>query len=208
MANATLTDLDDAFYTALSALVAGPPTPSAPFAVCARYAGPVTRKGLSDVCREQYPAVLLRMDGETTTRDILTWAYSEERGESSWSVIVVVEDPREVDEGLRGDANAPGAMRLIDAVLGAVNALAVPGTYQSITPRAVSTAPELVQDGVVYAYTTRVSVLRVLPQADNPDPAAGLPLLNPMVGELNLVDTYDDPDSVNPLVPLEADPNP
>ena len=54
----------------------------------------------------------------------------------------------------------------------------------------------------------RVAALRVLPQADNPDPAAGLPLLNPMVGDLNLTGTLDDPDSVNPLVEFEAEPNP
>ena len=48
----------------------------------------------------------------------------------------------------------------------------------------------------------------MIPQATNPDPAAGLPLLNPMVGDLNLTDTLDDPDSVNPLVIFEAEPNP
>jgi hypothetical protein len=70
MANATLATIDAAMNTALSALVSGPPAPNTPFAVCARYAGPVTKKGLSNVCREQYPAVMLRFDGETITRDI------------------------------------------------------------------------------------------------------------------------------------------
>ncbi len=208
MANATLADLDDALLTALTALVAGPPTANAPFALAGRYAGPTTKKDLSNVCREQFPAVLLRFERESVTRDILTWAYSEERGESSWSVISVVEDPREVDEGMRGTTTSPGVMRCIDAALGAVNALAAANTYQGITLRAVETRPELVEGGVVYAYATRVAALRVLPQADNPDPAAGLPLLNPMVGDLNLTGTLDDPDSVNPLVEFEAEPNP
>lgn len=208
MANATLVDIDSAVYTALQALVSGPPVAATPFAVCARYAGPVTKRGLSNVCREQYPAVLLRFDGETDVRDILTWGLStEEVGDSSWSIITVVEDPREVDEGLVGNTSAPGAYRLIDTVLGAVNSLLVANTYQSIPLRAAGTQAELVEDGVVYAYATRITARRVLPQATNTDPAAALPLLNPIRGGLNL-EVDPSAEDVNPLVTFQAEPNP
>ena len=208
MSNATLASIDEAINTALLALVSGPPSANTPFAVAARYAGPVTKKGLSNVCREQYPAVMLRFDGEAITRDVLTWAYSEEVGDASWSVIVVVEDPREVDDGMLGNSTVPGAMILIDAALGAVNALLVANTYQGISLRASETRPELVEDGVVYAFSTRVIARRVVPQATNPDPAAGLPYVQPIVGAEDLIDGHDDATNVNPLVTFQADPNP
>lgn len=208
MPNATLATIDAALYSAISPLVSGPPVAATPFAVAARYAGPVTKQGLSNVCREQYPAVMLRFDGETITRDIQTWAYSEEVGEASWSVITVVEDPREVDEGMYGDANAPGALRLIDAALDAVNALLAANTYQGISLRAAETRPELIEEGVVYAYSTRIAARRVIGQADNPDPAADLPLLNPMDGAINVINDLVPADEVNPLVVFESEPNP
>ena len=209
MPNATLADIDSAINTALLALVSGPPAEATPFAVAARYAGPVTKRGLSNVVREQYPAVLLRFDGEAITRDILVWgAYSEEVGDASWSVIVVAEDPREVDEGILGNAATPGALRLIDSALGAVNALLVANTYQGISLRAAETRPELVEDGVVYAFSVRIVARRVVPQATNPDPAAGLPYVQPIVGTENLIDGHGDTTDVNPLVTFQSDPNP
>lgn len=208
MANASLADIDEALYAALTPLVSGPPVAATPFAVAARYAGPVTKKGLSNVCREQFPAVMLRFDGEVITRDIQTWAYSEEVGEASWSVITAVEDPREVDEGMLGVANSPGALRLIDTAINAVNALLVANTYQGISLRAAETRPELIEEGVVYAYSTRIAARRVVGQADNPDPAADLPLLNPMDGNLNIINDVVPADDVNPLVVFEAEPNP
>ena len=77
MANATLADLDDALLTALSALVAGPPTANAPFALAGRYAGPTTKRDLSNVCREQFPAVLLRFERDSDTVVILADSPSE-----------------------------------------------------------------------------------------------------------------------------------
>jgi hypothetical protein len=209
MPNATLADIDSALNTALVALVSGPPVAATPFAVAARYAGQVTKRGLSNVVREQYPAVLLRFDGEAITRDVLVWgAMSEEVGDASWSVIVVAEDPREVDEGMVGNAATPGALRLLDSALGAVNALVVANTYQGITLRAAETRPEFVEEGVVYAFSARIVARRVIPQAVNPDPAADLPLVQPIIGAENLIDGHGDTTDVNPLVTFQSDPNP
>ena len=209
MANATLASIDSALYAALSALVSGPPVEATPFAVCARYAGPVTTKGLSNVCREQYPAVLLRFDREPVTRDINTWGNTtEEVGDSSWSVVVVAEDPREIDDGVIGSTAAPGALRLMDTALAAVNSLLITDTYQGIPAAVTEVAPEMVIDGVVYAYAARLTVRRVMPQATNTDPAADLPYVQPMIGGIDLIDGQGDTDDVNPLVTFQADPNP
>lgn len=209
MANATLTTIEAALYAALTPLVSGPPVAATPFAVAARYAGPTTKKGLSNVCRAQFPAVLLRWDNEPSDRDIDTWGTdSEERGTSSWSVIVVAEDPRAIDDGVVGDANVPGALRLLDLAEAAVNGLAIANTYQARTARVSDKQWELVEEGVVYAAALRVNVLRVLPQATNADPAAGLPDVQPMIGGIDLISDITDTDAVNPLVTFQADPNP
>ena len=47
-----------------------------------------------------------------------------------------------------------------------------------------------------------------MPQAANPDPAAGLPYVQPIVGAEDLIDGHDDATNVNPLVTFQADPNP
>ena len=72
MTIATLASIDTALLAALSARVTAPQTAINPFALAARYAGPVTREGLSRVCGSQYPAVLLRFDGEVPTRIVNT----------------------------------------------------------------------------------------------------------------------------------------
>ena len=68
----TLASIDTALLTALEACVAVPQTALAPFAAATRYAGPVTREGLSRVLGSQYPAALLRFDGEVPTRIVNT----------------------------------------------------------------------------------------------------------------------------------------
>jgi len=67
--------------------------------------------------------------------------------------------------------------------------------------------PELVDEGVCYAYAARIEALRELPQAVNPDPGVNLPPLNPVVGDVNLIGTGL-ADAVQPLVQFESEPNP
>ena len=203
---ATLASIDTALLTALADKVAVPATALRPFALAARYAGEVTREGLSRVCGGQFPAVLLRFDGEQSRRIVDVLASVEDRGIATWSVIAVAEDPREVDSGINDTTVAtPGVLQLLDAAMGAVNGLLVAGTYNERPLRCSDVRPELVDAGVVYAYGARVEAMRDLPQAVNPDPAAGLPALNPIVGDVNLEGTGF---TENPLVQFQAEPPP
>ena len=205
--SATLASIDTALLAALAACVAAPQTAILPFAVATRYAGPVTREGLSRVCGGQYPAVLLRFDGEVPTRIVNTlMAGIEDRGIAAWSVIVVSEEPREIDDAINASAvGAPGILQLLDVAMGATNGLLVAGLYNERPTRVSSITPELVEAGVVYAYAARVEAMRDLPLAANADPGAGLPLLDPIVGDVNLTGTGY---TSNPLSPFTSEPNP
>jgi len=57
----------------------------------------------------------------------------------------------------------------------------------------------------VYAYAARVEAQRDLPLAANADPGATLPLLDPIVGDVNLTGTGY---TSNPLSPFTSEPNP
>lgn len=203
----SLAGIDTAMLTALAGKVVVPPTSTRPFALAGRYAGPVTREGLSRVCGGQYPAVLLRFDGERATKIVDVLEGVEVRGVATWTVIVVLEEPRSVDDAINAAfAGAPGILQLLDAAISAVNGLIIPNeTWRDRPLQASVTQPELVDEGVVYAYSTRIEALRDLPQAVNPDPAAGLPALNPVVGDVNLEGTGF---GQNPLVQFQAEPPP
>lgn len=207
MTIATLASIDTALLAALAACVATPQTAPAPFALAARYAGPVTREGLSRVCGGQYPAALLRFDGEVPTRIVNTlMAGIEDRGVAAWSVIVVSEEPREIDNAINASAvGAPGILQLLDVAMGAVNGLLIDGLWNQRPMRVSSTTPEIVEAGVVYAYAARVEAMRDLPLAVNVDPGAALPLLNPVIGDVNLTGTGY---TSNPLSPFTSEPNP
>ena len=207
----SLAVIDTAILTALVAKVAVPATTTAPFALAGRYAGPVTREGLSRVCGGQFPAVLVRFDGEQSARIVNVLADVEDRGVATWSVIVALEDPRAIDDAInQSAAGAAGILQCLDVALGAVNGLIVTPsgtTWRDRPLRAASAVPELVDDGVCYAYSVRVEAQRDLPLAVNPDPAADLPLLNPVIGDVNLIGTGL-ADAVQPLVQFESEPNP
>ena len=207
MTIATLASIDTALLAALAACVATPQTAPAPFALVARYAGPVTREGLSRVCGGQYPAVLLRFDGEVPTRIVNTlMAGIEDRGVAAWSVIVVSEEPREIDDAMNAAAvGAPGILQLLDVAMGAVNGLLIDGLWNQRPARVTSTTVELVEAGVVYAYTARIEAMRDLPLAANPDPGINLTPLSPIVGDVNLIGTGY---TSNPLAPFTSEPNP
>lgn len=204
---ATLASIDTALLAALAGCVAVPQTALAPFAVTTRYAGPVTREGLSRVCGGQYPAVLLRFDGEVPSRIANTlMAGIEDRGIATWSVIVVSEEPREIDDAMNAVAvGAPGILQLLDIAMGAVNGLLIDGLWNQRPARVTSTAVELVEAGVVYVYVARIEAMRDLPLAANPDPGAGLSPLSLIVGDANLLGTGY---ASNPLVAFESEPLP
>ena len=167
----------------------------------------MTREGLSRVCGSQYPAALLRFDGEVPTRIVNTlMAGVEDRGIATWSIIVVSEEPREIDDAINASAvGAPGILQMLDVAMGATNGLLIAGLYNERPARVTSTAVELVEAGVVYAYTARIEAMRDLPLAANADPGAGLSPLTPIVGDVNLIGTGY---TSNPLVAFESEPLP
>ena len=205
--SATLASIDTALLSALAGCVAVPQTAPAPFAVATRYAGPLTREGLSRVCGSQYPAALLRFDGEVPTRIVNTlMAGVEDRGIATWSIIVVSEEPREIDDAINATAvGAPGILQLLDVAMGATNGLLIAGLFNERPARVTSTAVELVEAGVVYAYTARIEAMRDLPLAANPDPGANLSPLSLIVGDANLIGTGY---ASNPLVAFKSEPLP
>jgi hypothetical protein len=89
--------------------------------------------------------------------------------------------------------------------MGATNGLLVAGLFNERPARVTSTAVELVEAGVVYAYTARIEAMRDLPLAANPDPGAGLSPLSLIVGDANLIGTGY---ASNPLVAFESEPAP
>lgn len=184
---ATLAQLDAALFAALGALQAGPPDDARPFALVGRYAGAFTPAGVEAQCLAQYPAALLRWSDETAERDVDTTLAGdpEDRARSVWTVLAVAEDPRAVDDGLAGAAGVPGVFALVDAVLGACNALLVDGLWHERRLRYVRAAPSapLTHLGTTYAAEVTFEALRVAPGVTAPD--ATTPLTS-LVGDLNL----------------------
>jgi len=168
MADATLREIDAALVTALEALQAGPPTDSQPFALVSRFAGDLTEDTIGEACA-QYPCALLSWDGETATRtDDTHGPDSEDVGRSAWTVVVALEDPRDITDAIRGAAGVPGALALVSAAIGACNALYVTGLWRGRSVRYVRTDRLRTKRGVFYAYAVRFEVLRTVEDADDP----------------------------------------
>ena len=200
MTDAGLADIDDALLTALAAFAAEPQTTTKPFGYVGRYAGPVPAEGLQ---APKFPCAMLRFDGDAGTRDIETYASSEDRGLAGWSVLVGVEDPQGIETGMVGTTAAPGLLRCVDIATSAVNALRIDGLFMSRTVRYVDTRAELVVRNATYVYAVRFEARRVVPNATNPDPSVTVESIH---GDINLRDTPGD--AVEPLVQFIATPDP
>lgn len=207
MATATLAQLDAAIFAALGALQTDQttgPTAGKPFALVGRYAGAFTPRGVGSQCNAQYPAALLRWSDEFAERDVdITLAGdAEDRGRSLWTVLVVVEDPRAIDDGMAGATGVPGVFTLVDAVLGACNALIIAGTWHERRLRYVRAAPSapLTDLGVTYAAEVTFEAARVAPAAATTD--ASVPLTS-LVGDVNL-SGFDNTGAPDPFETFQA----
>lgn len=203
---ASLAAIDTALLAALSPLAAGPPTTLAPFALVGRYAGPVTEEALREA-GAQWPCALLRFDQETAARVVEVWSGdSDDKAVASWTVLVGVEDPASLDDAMNSAAPRTGSLQLVGFVLSACNALVVADTWQGLTIRYAETRAELIKRGSVYVWGVRFETRRAVETATNPDPAADLPYVNPIDGDVNLEGTADA--APNPLVQFQSEPNP
>lgn len=207
MSAATLATIELALYTALAGLltnVTTGPTTSRPFACVGRYAGPVPPEGLAEAAA-QYPCAMLRFDEDLSTRDVMGYgaASIEDRALSQFSVLVAVEDARAIDDGMVGDASAPGLLRLVDAVIAACNGLVVADTHMNLSTRYAGTRAELIRRGAVYVYAVRFEATRDA-EAATYDASAAV-TIPAVYSDINLVGTGTAP---NPLVQIVSDTTP
>jgi hypothetical protein len=205
---ATLTSIELALYTALSGLltnVTTGPTTARPFACVARYAGQVPQEGLAEAAAA-WPCALLRFDDDISTRDVHGFGVEsiEDRALASFSVLVGVEDPRDIADGMIGDANVPGLLRLVDAVIAACNGVTFADPHMQMSIRYAGTRAELVKRGTVYVYAVRFDATR--DAAAVAFDASGATLIPSVNSDINITGTGTP--APNPLVQIVSEPNP
>lgn len=202
---ATLADIDAALYTALSACQhTGTPSANLPFALVARYAGPTDPKSIREVVG-QYPCALLRWEQGATTRTVDVVEGIDDTGTERWSVLTALEEPRDIDDAIAStNANAPGALMLVERVMAVLNGLIIDGLWRDRRIRVTEYGvPELVTRGVVYVHATRFEARRELPQATPTVAQAGTAIdLDQIAGDVNLEGTADA--APNPMAQLEV----
>lgn len=196
MADATLYDVDAALYAALATLVSTPVTTQRPFASLIRFIGQVPPEGLTAA---KFPCVALRFDEETAVFDVDALADAEGASVATWSVLVQVDDPQEVDRGIVGNgtgAGQTGVLRLVYAALGVVSGLAIDGLYRGRRVKYVSTRPEVVVRNGLYVFAAKLQARLWPPMAATPDTSSSLEEVR---GDVNLQDTLDGDDPNNPV---------
>ena len=197
MADATLADVDATLYAVLDGLVATPVTAPKPFASLIRFAGPVPPEGLPAA---KFPCLALRFDEETADFDVDTVADAEAASIASWSVLVQVADPQDVDRGMVGNgaaAGQTGILRLAVPVQAALSALAIDGTYRGRRLKYVGTRPELVVRNGVYVFAVRFAARLYPPVAATADDSDDLEEVRL---DTKLEDTLNDDAPGNPVV--------
>lgn len=206
MTVATLASADTRLYAALAALVTAPVATSTPFASLDRWEGPVPTTGLP---APKFPAVMLRFDGEQPVdRDVRTFGWEgHDRSRANWTVLVQLYEPQEASRAVNGSASVPGILRLVDAVKGACNGLALDGASMEQKIRFAGTARET---GTVN--TTLVYAVRFVCELDAPDAYAAQvaadtsPDVEEVRSDINIEGTGTP--APNPLVQIVSEPNP
>ena len=202
MADATLADIDATMYTALGTLLGVEITTAKPFAQLIRFVGPVPGEGLPAA---KFPCVALRFDEETADFDVDVLADAESASVATWSVLVQVDDPQDIDRGMVGNGTAKGQtgiLRLVVSVQGVLNALAIDGTYRGRRLKYIGTRPEQVVRNGIYVYAVRFAARLLPPIAPTPDDSQ---TLTEVRGDVNLEDTLNNDPPGNPVVQFIAD---
>lgn len=200
----TLAAIDAALYAALAVTQHnGTATDAAPFALVGRYAGELTPDGIREASA-QYPCAFLRWDSGAATRTVDAVEGVEDAAVETWTVLVAVEEPRAIDDAISATATlAPGALTLIDAVLGACNGLVFDGAWRDRRVRCAGYAPALVKRGEVYVYAVRFEAKRALPQLALTVAQAGTGQdLTQIAGDVDLEGTADT--APNPIVQFQT----
>lgn len=200
-----LADLDADIYAELGTLLINATTGTTearPFALVGRYAGSLDAGTITEVCA-QYPAALLAFGGEQSTRTVSTiGGDAEDRGIVRWTVYVVAEDVRAIDDGTIGTGPAPGGLRLVDSVLGVLSGLPLSSAWFDRRLRCVGTREAMIVRGTVYVYAVDFEAMRALPQVSPEDTSVDLTEIR---GDVNLEDTLGGASPGNPVVQFVAD---
>jgi hypothetical protein len=200
MADATLASIDAALYAALATLVATPLTTSAPFGSLIRFVGPVPGEGLP---ASKFPCVALRFDEETADFDVDVLADAESRSVATWSALVQVTDPQDIDRGMVGNgtgAGQTGILRLVVAVQGALNALVIEGAYRGRRIKYTGTRAEAIVRNGVYVFAVKFAARLLPPLAPTPDDSHDI---DEVRADVNLEGTTDA--APNPVVQIISD---
>lgn len=206
---ATLASIEAVLYAGLAALltdVTTGPTTAKPFAFVGRYAGQVPPEGIGEAVAA-WPCALLRFEDDASTRDVIGFGAeaTEDRALASFSVLVGVEDPRDIADGMVGDSSVPGLLRLVDAVIAACNGLVVADSHMQASTRYGGTRAEVVKRGNVYVYAARFDVTRDVARYAY-DAADDSPLIPSVHADINITGTGEP--APNPLVQIVSIPNP
>lgn len=176
----TLAAIDAAVMAALGALQHGGTASDAqPFACVTRGWPPIDAQ-LLQILQTQTPGVIVvwgRAKPQVvpgTDAILAEAAQPESRSPETWTALVVLEEPREIDDATQGVSGLPGLLPLVDAVLSAVNGLAVAGTWQGRRVRVTEYGPHaaLSKRGEVYVAEVVIVAERTTPHvvdAANPD---------------------------------------
>mgnify|MGYP000943000707 CR=1 FL=1 len=153
----------------------GTPTNARPFALVARYAGPLTRDGLQAVCG-QYPALLLKRGRAKPLliAETLLRAF-EQRSQDVWTLVIVLEEGRDIDDAMQGVMpETPGLLPLHDVVEASINGFDIEGLWMDAPVRVVEYGDldTLTLRGVAYAAFLELRADRSMEQATRADPPA------------------------------------
>lgn len=154
---------------------AGTPTNEAPFATVARYAGPLTREGLQ-AALVTYPCLLMKRGRVRPQLLVETTLHAfEQRAGDVWTLVIAVEDPREIDDAMVGPLpDVPGLLPLHDVVETTINGLALDALWagRPVHVTEYGDLDALTARGAAYAAYLEVRADRSMQRCPTDDPPA------------------------------------
>jgi hypothetical protein len=137
----------------------------------ANASGKITADEILAVCAGNTPALLLMQDRGTVSDTVRTasGAGVESVDRVDWIVLGITEDTRQVDDALTGSTGLTGVYQMQDGVYQQLNALKIPGLWQTTRVHSRGHSWGLVVPGTVYVTVMRFSTdveLPVVPITD------------------------------------------
>ena len=198
---ATLDDVDDVLYGALTALQRDDDHPTRFFALVTRFTGQVqmTPGGitLQSAAMGRLPAVLWQWVGEEPSTQVRTLLGArEDTATVTWVAWVLMQDTRGAARQVKGTTNAPGLHAMTDAVIAALNGLAHADLYQTSRVRFAKSQSFLAERSI-HVVRLAFEARRLLPQV-TPTVTSVAPI--EVNADVNLPFGASDPNPDNPRV--------